>query len=428
MRILIDSGDYRCSNMGDLAMLQVTVSRLHRLLPTATMHTITANPELLKEQVPQSIAVPQVGLKAWFAEKYILGRLHDALPKFASEGIVRFKGALRRRLPALVESMMKGKMRMTGVIDHSALEFIETVHESDSVVLCGQGGINDLFQAHARAVLDFVDMATRSGKPTILFGQGIGPLSNNALLNKARAVLSRAVLIAVREGRSSPLLLRSMNVAPEKIFNTGDDTVEMAFANRPEKMGEALGVNIRAAAHTAISAEMLERLRSVFQRLAARYGVTVLPVPISRHPDCKDARDIQQLLAGANNFSDNGRELDTPLKVIQQTGRCRIVITAAYHAAVFALSQGIPVVGLAKSQYCADKFLGLVHQFGEGVSVAMLDSPGIENELETAVEKAWKEADTARDSLLEAASRQVESGLLAYERAAELLSGAKAVA
>lgn len=424
----MDSGDYRCSNMGDMAMLQVAASRLSLLFPGAKIQTITSNPQALKDQVPQTSAVPQEGQQAWFAERYLLGRLHEAMPKSASREIGKVTSALRRRWPALVEAMMKAKMRLTGETDQAVFEYLEAFREADFIVMCGQGGINDVFYKHALAVLNFLEMAISSGKPTAIFSQGIGPITDPVLLHKAGSVLSRIGLIAVREGRSSPSLLRSINVKAERIINTGDDAIELAYNAHPEKMGDAIGVNIRAAEYTSISKELFNRLRPVFQRLAARFGASLLPVPISRYPDFKDARDIEQMLSGIDSFTDNGRELDTPLKVISQVGRCRVVVTAAYHSAVFALSQGIPVVALASSQYCIDKFLGLAHQFRTGIEIVLLDSPTAENEIESCVEKAWYLAEEVRDKLLNAASEQIDAAQSAYAQAAEMMSHRKAVA
>jgi polysaccharide pyruvyl transferase WcaK-like protein len=428
MRILVDSGDYRCTNMGDLAMLQIAVSRLGRLFPGAVIQTITANPELIADQVPGTSAVPQQGLQAWLAERYLLGRLHDAIPKSASREIGRVKGALRRRWPGLIESMIKARMRLTGVQDRNVLEFLESFHAADLVVLCGQGGINDNFYKHALAVLEFIDMSVRSGKPTALFGQGIGPIASRDLLSRAKSVLGGVGLVAVREGRFGPSLLRSMNVPPERIINTGDDAIELAYEARPKTTGEAIGVNIRAADHTGISPEQVNNLRPAFRSLVERCTAPLLPLPISRYPDCKDARDIHQLLSGISTFDDNGRELDTPAKVILQAGRCRIVITAAYHAAVFALSQGVPVVALAGSRYCLKKFQGLAHQFRTGIEILLVDSESLESELAGAAERAWRSAETVRDSLLEAAARQIRVGHAAYRMTTDLVSRMRNVA
>ncbi|MCM3874382.1 MAG: polysaccharide pyruvyl transferase family protein [Pyrinomonadaceae bacterium] len=428
MRILIDSGDYRCSNMGDLAMLQVTVGRLSRLFPNSTIGVITSNAQTLEKEVAPAKAVPREGMQLWFAEQYLLGRVQHSLPESASRQIVKVTSALRRRWPEIVETMVRVKVRVSGVTNASVLEFLRAVREADLIVLCGQGGINDMFRKHALEVLGFVEMAVRSGKHTALFSQGIGPMGNAELMDKAADVLRRADLIAVREGKFGPVLLREMKVGPDRILNTGDDAIELAYEARTGSVGGAIGVNLRLAEHTGIGQDVISRLRPLFEQLATKFAAPLLPVPISRYPDFKDARDIARLLSGIESFEDNGRDLDTPLQVIHQVGRCRIVVTAAYHAAVFALSQGIPVVGLTKSQYCLDKFLGLDHQFGTGVEIVSLDGPALENEFVKAVERAWRSAEEARVPLLSAAHQQIEIGRAAYLRVAEIFDYNKAAA
>ena len=47
MRILIENGGYRITNMGDLAMLQIAVSRLKDLWPGALIEVLTSRPDLL---------------------------------------------------------------------------------------------------------------------------------------------------------------------------------------------------------------------------------------------------------------------------------------------------------------------------------------------------------------------------------------------
>jgi colanic acid/amylovoran biosynthesis protein len=102
--------------------------------------------------------------------------------------------------------------------------------------------------------------------------------------------------------------------------------------------------------------------------------------------------------------------------VIKQITRCRIVVTGAYHAAVFALSQGIPVVGLAKSPYVVQKFLGLADQFGTGCQLVFLDGSDLYQALLAAMEKTWMCADELRSSLQEAALRQIGASRRAYQK------------
>jgi colanic acid/amylovoran biosynthesis protein len=112
--------------------------------------------------------------------------------------------------------------------------------------------------------------------------------------------------------------------------------------------------------------------------------------------------------------------------VIKQAALCRVVVTGAYHAAVFALAQGVPVVGLAKSAYFSSKFLGLEDQFGEGCQTILLDEQALPQRLHIALERAWQNADKLRDPLQAAALRQIELSRRSYERLKGLVGYAKA--
>ncbi|MBC8122047.1 MAG: polysaccharide pyruvyl transferase family protein, partial [Gemmatimonadaceae bacterium] len=115
--------------------------------------------------------------------------------------------------------------------------------------------------------------------------------------------------------------------------------------------------------------------------------------------------------------------LDTPGKVIQQVSSCRVVVTGSYHGGVFALAQGIPIVGLVKSEYYVGKFLGLAEQFGGiGCQIVSLNDENFPEKLKRSVDNAWQSAETVRPQLLELARQQIDQGLNAYRRVYELLS------
>ena len=127
-------------------------------------------------------------------------------------------------------------------------------------------------------------------------------------------------------------------------------------------------------------------------------------------------------LAGFDDESDGGLSLDTPLKVITQTARCRIVVTGAYHAAVFALAQGIPVVCSTNSPYYLAKFQGLKDLFSMGCEIVILSEPDFPGKLATAIEATWNSAEDVRLPLLQASHCQIEGSRRAYQRLQYLLS------
>jgi len=109
--------------------------------------------------------------------------------------------------------------------------------------------------------------------------------------------------------------------------------------------------------------------------------------------------------------------------VIERVGQCRLMVTGSYHAAVFALGQGIPAVGLTRSAYYDAKFVGLNEQFGGTMRIVSLGEGDMETRLMRAVDEPWENAEALRPQLLRLAREQVEQGRGAYRRLQAILSG-----
>jgi colanic acid/amylovoran biosynthesis protein len=99
------------------------------------------------------------------------------------------------------------------------------------------------------------------------------------------------------------------------------------------------------------------------------------------------------------------------------------VVTGTFHAGVFALAQGIPVVGLARSRMYEQKFESLADQFGPGCQVVRLDRPAFRDELATAMDSAWRDAEQLRPTLLRTAHELAVLGRDAYGRLRDLVPG-----
>jgi colanic acid/amylovoran biosynthesis protein len=229
-------------------------------------------------------------------------------------------------------------------------------------------------------------------------------------------VLPGIDLIGLRERRTGPPLLRNLGVSSDRIVVTGDDAVELAHALRRETLGEALGLNVRRAGYVALATEDLTAISDVIEHFLEARGVELVAIPTSRHPTEADLELARLVANGAGANLRDSRELLTVEDAVEQIADCRILLTGSYHAAVFALSQGISAVCLALNPYYEQKFLGLADLFGEGCFVVKRDSAGNVRELETALTQAWETADTHRAGLLAAASEQVQSGRDAYDR------------
>jgi colanic acid/amylovoran biosynthesis protein len=211
-----------------------------------------------------------------------------------------------------------------------------------------------------------------------------------------------------------------MGLSPDQVAVTGDEAIELAYGARASVPGDALGINLRVAHYADVDASFVDIVRPIIQGFAEDKGAPLLPVPITIRPTY-DPLTLRQLLAGYDDLSDGGESLNTPMKVIEQASRCRIVVAGAYHAAVFSLAQGIPTVCLARSSYYIDKFLGLQDLFGAGCQVVMLSDSDFVGDLKDAMEKAWNMTDDVRSSLCQAAARQCSMSENAYEHFGDLV-------
>jgi polysaccharide pyruvyl transferase WcaK-like protein len=278
------------------------------------------------------------------------------------------------------------------------------------------GGVTDTFLEYAFGVLDTLALAIHWDVPTAMFGQGIGPIQSLELIARSKEILPKIDLISLREGRAGLPLLQSLGVSPNHLLVTGDDAIELAYSSHRKQLGPGLGVNLRAASYSHVNHSYVERIRPVLQEISRLNRAPLVPIPISRVPGEEDLVTIQQLFAGHQDVMVNEEDIDTQMKVIRQIHQCRVVVTGSYHAAVFALAMGIPAVGLAKSEYYVDKFLGLAELFGNGCQVVLLDDINMPIRLRDAIEKVWELAEHLRPELLQAAVHQIKLGHTAYQR------------
>jgi colanic acid/amylovoran biosynthesis protein len=208
-----------------------------------------------------------------------------------------------------------------------------------------------------------------------------------------------------------------MGVSKDRVFVTGDDAIEMAHALRPQHIGEGLGINLRMASYAGMTAIVTENVRDAIKTFAARNKTELVPLPIDH---ARDLAAIKEHFYQANDDL-NGRSQDSSVgNIIAEVGRCRVIVTGSYHAAVFGLAQGIPSIGLANSDYYRNKFGGLEDMFGEGSTLIDLRAPDHVKQLSRTLDEFWQNAEAIRPGLLSASVVQIESGLAAYRELAKL--------
>jgi colanic acid/amylovoran biosynthesis protein len=132
-----------------------------------------------------------------------------------------------------------------------------------------------------------------------------------------------------------------------------------------------------------------------------------------------DSHFIQSIVEGYDIVGPN--LVDSPSTLISQLHKCRIAVVGSYHAAVFSLAQGVPVIGLYNADYYHDKFLGLEALYEAGVFPVDLADPKWTQTFSGLLRHVWDSAPRLRPGLIASADKQIDLGWQGYERVRKLV-------
>jgi len=437
LRVLVENSEYWLRNNGDLAMLTVTLDRLHQRLPDARIAVLTDSPCLLRAYFPRAEGISVFDEDPWAPPTW-LERLSGRLgPRIVGPvALARLRLRVRRKqLPGRLRSGRRKLLRLVlgrpapAVVPASETAPLPTgpLHpgsaaaaaQSSLVVALGGGYLTDADRTQTVRVLNLVEHACDAGVPVAFVGQGIGPLDDPRLQARAAQVLPKAGLIALREDRQGPRILDRAGVAAERVLVTGDDAIELAYHARSDEIGSDLGFCLRVAGYAPVPARVVDLIGRAVRSAAAEHTAALVPLIIAEYRS-QDRRSTLPLVRGYANVIAPPPRYVPPVEVARRIARCRVVVTGAYHLAVFALSQGIPVVALTSTAYYDGKFLGLGSMFGQGLTMVRLDDPHLEQTLPIAIDQAWLNAPAVREPLRARAQEQIDASRAAFDRVAAL--------
>lgn len=426
IHVLVQNGEYWLANNGDLAMLDVTLGRLRRQWPESRIGVMTRAPGLLRAIAPGSEPIVADGRGMWPRQDARLAngfaaRLGPRVVGSMETSRLTMRDAGRRWLQRFDQGLRRTAGIGVPLGQGSAERLPEGIRDASLVLAMGGGYVADVDIPQAKRTLELLEYAVDRNIPSAMVGQGLGPLKDPALLALAARVLPRVDFISLRERVHGPQLLNELGVAPDRIMITGDDAVDLAYGLRQEQMGSGLGVCLRLADYSPVADRARQAIATSVQRVATEQGAPLLPLIISEYR-AEDRRSTMPLVAGYPHVMAPLGRYAGPRAVARRVSDCRVVVTGAYHLAVFALSQGIPVVALSSSAYYDAKFEGLLAMFGgEGLHLVNLHEDELSLPLTSAIEAAWRSAPLVRESLRDKAVDQIASSKHAFRRVFELV-------
>jgi len=414
MRILIEPSDYpELFNLGDIAMQETAIRRVSTLFPAASIQVFRDSPDSFNQLSPNVEGISSSGRNAWMEGVLPDRRLLRPLTLWER----RTRARNVSTSTALLTALWKLRSRSLAA---SLNNFIDTTAATDILVVCGVGGIADEFEKYALDLLDTMDLVMRNERSIVaMFGQGFGPIDNRSpVFLRASEVLPRVDLIALREARASIPLLERLGVNRAQMSVTGDDALEIAARNRRSEIGNSVGINLRLASYSGLTEIDARHLRQPVQQIAAAKSTFLQSLPSSMYREDSDIASIRAVTEGFGMV--RSEEVTDPSSLVRLVQRCRIAIVGSYHAGVYALAQGVPIVGLYKNAYYRDKFLGLAELYGAGVFPVDIGSDSWHLGLTRQANTAWDAAPSIRNSILESVDRQIGLGRSAYARLGQI--------
>lgn len=316
---------------------------------------------------------------------------------------------------AIVMSQRPGHTRRLAAMLETPVSLRVEAYEHDRVrallpmvdaVVHGGGPLMDLPKQLVRHLYTTA-RAARRGLPVVMEGIGIGPFARRPSRWIARRLLRLADRVSVRTAtdRASPLL-RGVTAAEGRdpafdYLETRGATAVLPARDRAwiERLlrdtagRRVIGLNVRPIRHEftvgaarggragytrQVEARFEEQVAGALRRLASEAGpppcVVFFPMNAIQFgmSDLRSAYRIRRRLGGEVDF--RVWEGDPCLDgIVDLLRRLDVVVTMRFHAAIFALSQGRPVVGIDYRVGASYKVAALLRDAGRGEHCARID-------------------------------------------------------
>ncbi|HEY9856146.1 MAG TPA: polysaccharide pyruvyl transferase CsaB [Stenomitos sp.] len=242
--------------------------------------------------------------------------------------------------------------------------------------------------------------------PTMVFGQGVGPLKNRSSRLMVRAAFGRAQALTVRD-QASYDLVRSLGVSADRVVLAADPVLclKPADSERIDAIAQSIGLSPdlpKIAVAVRPWYTWFERQFKVFNtaltQLSMEAGAQLVLLPFQMPGDERITEELYDCL----RYRPEGHVapvamLQAPLTAPEMEGligRMDMVIGMRLHALIMAASSGVPSVGLVYDP----KVAHLCNQWGFP-SVPSIEALDDANSFERMLSNAWKERAATKERL-----------------------------
>ena len=420
-------------NVGDYAMLSNVVRRLRARFDGCEIDVLAAR-RVDYDELP-GVRVFTYGEDHFSSGGGSIVRMIERLPKG------RRLAMMLRCAVVVLAARSRGKWIHKRLWTEDCRALIETLAGASCIISCGGGYLNSLWWAQELwPKCACYAAGTAMGKPVVLSGQGIGPITSRADRIMLKWGLRGATWISLREKGEGEGYIKSLGVSPNILGVAGDDAVDLPVCTRErineillhegiDRNRETVMMNARLAGYSQTCCDgHTVLLASLADRLIEQNGWQVVFIALS-FEDLGGADDR----AAASAVSTCMRNRDdvrivmgkySPSEIKGIMGLCTVAFGMSYHFAVFALTQGIPCFTLYDTEYYRLKCSGLYSQIGRDEWFQPLNEQGVSTVLALA-ELEKDDAGDTREHLRNRTGEMIGRVDSVYDRIESLLqSGA----
>ena len=245
----------------------------------------------------------------------------------------------------------------------SAWAVIAAIRSSDGVAIAGGGNLASTWPLHIFERATIAELARLFERPLVISGQTLGPELSEADRALVARMLASARLVGVRE-QSSFALAATLGVTATATID--DASFLGAFAStRPYCLvtfSTHLG-GIDPATFVDRAVELLD-------------SIELEPVFLAHFGSTLDNRVVGDSILHERVRARTGGRVVVPTDAIAAATLAReasLVVTSRYHPAVFAVSSGVPTIGIPVDEYTRVKLSGALGNFGQAGILPMAD-------------------------------------------------------
>lgn len=298
---------------------------------------------------------------------------------------------------------------------------IDSIRRANGVAISGGGNMASNWPLHIFERSTIGAIAALFGTPLVVSGQTIGPPLTEADAALVATLLGSARLVGLRESASFDLV-RRLGVDDRLLTATVDDASFLP-AISPAVAQPYCAVTLSSHVGAVDRESFFDSLADLLDHVAATIELEIVFFAhfASLEPGISTGDSAVH--------EEVGRRMTSPFRVIRATdartaagisASASLVISSRYHPAVFAVSAGVPTIGITVDDYTSAKLTGALGNVGQSstVSAAAL----IQGSGQALATDIWSRRDAIRERGRAASARNRASAAEWWDRVAAALA------